>query len=81
MEKVLRFLGSKWFTLVLMVAMALFIPTTWHNLSVVIEAGELTKYWWIIAVFLCNVAATLMAFWKFMGAITKKKEQTTTGEW
>lgn len=82
LNAILRFIGSKWFTLVLMILMGLFLPTTWNNLQVVLAKDALSQFWWIGAVFLCNALGVLFAFWKFMGQITDKKEATaTTQQW
>ena len=72
LNSVLKFIGSKWFMLVLMVAMGVFLPTTWNNLRVVIDKGALSTFWWIGLVFVCNVLGLLMAFWKFMVLFTSK---------
>jgi Zn-dependent protease with chaperone function len=74
LNAVLKFLNSKWFILILMVVMGLALPTTWHNFKVVLDRGQLAAFWWVAAVFICNALAVLMAFWKFMGTITKKEE-------
>lgn len=82
LNAILRFIGSKWFTLFLMVIMGLFLPTTWNNLQVVMDKDQLSSFWWIGVVFACNALGVLFAFWKFMGQTTSKKEQpATTQQW
>ena len=73
-NSVLKFIGSKWFVLCLMIGMGLALPTTYSNFMVVWEKGQLSAFWWIAAVFACNVLAVGMAFWKFMSLITKPKD-------
>jgi hypothetical protein len=82
MNAILKFLGSKWFTLVLMALMGVFLPTTWNNLSVVLDKGQLASFWYIAVVFVCNVLGLLMAFWKFMGQMTNKQSTpSSTQKW
>ena len=78
-KKILDFIASKWFVLVLLVIMALFLPTTWNNLQVVRQAGMLGQFWYIGLVFACNLLGTFLAFWKFMALITTKKQ--TADSW
>jgi hypothetical protein len=73
-NSILKFIGSKWFVLCLMIGMGLALPTTYSNLMVVLDKGQLASFWYIGLVFLCNVLAVLMAFWKFMGLINKPKD-------
>ena len=77
LNAILRFIGSKWFMLILMIGMGLVIPITWGNLQVVIEKGALSSYWWVAAVFICNVLALVMAFWKFMSSFSSGKQNNT----
>ena len=74
-NKILDFIASKWFVLAIMVMMSLFLPITWSNLKVVMDAGMLGKFWYIALVFGCNVLGALFAFWKFMALITTKKKE------
>jgi uncharacterized membrane protein YeiH len=77
-NKILDFIASKWFVLAILVMMSLFIPTTWSNLKIVMDAGMLGKFWYIGLVFACNVLGALFAFWKFMALITTKKAEDTS---
>lgn len=77
----LRFIGSKWFTLTLLVAMCITLPITYNNLQVVRSAGMLGDFWYIAVVFVCNALAALLAFWKFMSMITDKSKPSVSQEW
>jgi hypothetical protein len=72
-DSALKFVGSKWFTLILGIGLACVLPFTWHNFLVVQQAGQLTKYWWLVAVFILNVISVLLAIYKFMSQLSKKK--------
>lgn len=69
-----NFIGSKWFVLGLGIVMCLLLPTTYNNLIVVKDAGQLSSAWWVLAVFVINVITVIMAFFKFMSLLTTKKE-------
>lgn len=73
LNSILKFLGGKWFVLALMCLMAMLLPTTYSNMMVVIAKNQLAAFWYIAAVFVCNALAVLLAFWKFMGLISKPK--------
>lgn len=75
MQKILQFLDSKWFMLILMVAMGVLLPTTYDNMIVVYEGGRMSDLWYIPAVFICNLLTVAVAFWKFMGKISDKKNK------
>jgi hypothetical protein len=77
-NKILDFIASKWFVLVILVMMCLFLPTTWSNLKVVMDAGMLGNFWYIALVFGCNVLGALFAFWKFMALITSPEKVDTS---
>jgi hypothetical protein len=77
-NKILDFIASKWFVLVILVMMSLFLPITWSNLKVVMDAGMLGKFWYIGLVFGCNALGVLFSFWKFMALITTKKQEDTS---
>lgn len=79
--KLLRFIGSKYFILLILVIMGIALPITWHNLSVVMEADMLKKFWYIGLVFACNALGALMAFWKFLALISDKKKAASSSEW
>lgn len=79
--KLLRFIGSKWFVLVLLIGMGIALPITWHNLKVVMDADMLKQFWYYGLVFGCNVLGVLMALWKFMTLLTDKSKPTISQEW
>lgn len=79
-ESVLRFLSSKYFTLVLEIVLICVLPFTYHNFQVVYQAGQISQFWYIVAVFVINVLSIGLCIYKFMGAITKK-EIVQTQEW
>lgn len=80
--KLLRFIGSKWFTFLILCIMCVALPITWHNFSVVREADMLSQFWYIGLVFACNLLGALMAFWKFLSLISSKKQiSSTSSEW
>jgi hypothetical protein len=72
-DKVLTFLGSKWFTLFLGLALIVALPFTWHNFKVLQEAGQLAKYWYLTLVFIINILSVFLCVYKFMGTLGKKK--------
>lgn len=73
LNSILKFLGGKWFVLALMCLMGMLLPTTYSNMMVVVAKEQLAAFWYIPAVFLCNVGGMLLVFWKFMGLISKPK--------
>lgn len=75
------FISSKWFVLFLGLGLMAALPSTWHNLTVVFKAGQMAKYWWIVAVFACNVLAVGFAAYKFMSLMEKKSPVATQQEW
>lgn len=81
-QKVLKFISSKWFVLFLGLGLMTALPSTWHNLTVVFKAGQMATYWWIVLVFACNVLAVGFATYKFMSLLEKKVSQTSSAqEW
>jgi len=74
LDKVIAFIGSKWFILIISLGMTLAVPSTWHNVSVY-------PVWWTMAVFACNLAAIGLGVYKFMSMISKPKDPTQTQEW
>jgi hypothetical protein len=70
-----KFIGNKWFILLLAVAMCFALPVTYNNMVVIYEAGQMAKYWWVPVIFIMNLLAAIMAFFKFVSAFTKKKEE------
>ncbi len=79
--KLLRFIGSKYFVLLILVIMGIALPITWHNFKVVRDADMLKQFWYIGLVFACNALGALMAFWKFLALILDKKKVTSSSEW
>jgi len=74
-EKVLDFIGSKWFVFLLMVVMTLALPVTYGNVKVIYDAGEISSYWYLAAVFACNIIGIIFAFFKFMTLMSNKEEK------
>ncbi len=74
-DKILAFIGTKWFSLILGILMSVLLLFTYHNFQVVFEAGEMSKYWWIVAVFVINIFAVIMSFYKFMSLWQKQKNK------
>ena len=70
-----NFIGNKWFILVLALAMCLVLPTTYNNLIIVYEAGEMSKLWWVPVIFIVNLITVILAFYKFISSLMKKKEE------
>ncbi len=70
-----NFIGNKWFVLILAVAMCFALPTTYGNMITVYNAQQLAKYWWVPVIFICNLLAIIMAFYKFFNSIMKKKDE------
>lgn len=70
-----NFIGNKWFILVLALAMCLVLPTTYNNLIIVYEAGEMSKLWWVPVIFIVNLITVILAFYKFISSLAKKKEE------
>jgi hypothetical protein len=77
----LRFIGSKWFTLTILILMGIALPITWHNLKVVLDANLLSEFWYLGLVFGCNVLGALFSFWKFMSIISNKNQPTVSQQW
>jgi hypothetical protein len=79
--KLLRFIGSKWFTFTILIVMGIALPITWHNFKVVLDAGMLSQFWYIGLVFGCNILGALFAFWKFMSMISGKNKASVSQQW
>jgi len=73
MDSLFKFLGTKWFTLILGLGLTLLIPFTYHNFEVVWKAAELSGYWYLVLVFAINVISVGMCAYKFMGQLYKQK--------
>jgi hypothetical protein len=78
---VLRFIGSKWFLLILALVMMALLPTTYGNLMIVWKAGAMGKLWWVPTVFVCNLLAAIMAIYKAAGMFFDKKKVEQQREW
>ena len=63
-NKVLQFIGSKWFILFLGIGMLFVLPITYSNLMIVYEAGEMSRLWWVPTVFIANLLTSIMAIYK-----------------
>ncbi|MDD4110194.1 MAG: hypothetical protein PHS54_01420 [Clostridia bacterium] len=73
-NKILEFIGSKWFMLGLGIAMIFILPTTYSNLMIVYNAGEMARLWWVPTVFIFNLLTAIMAIYKATGMFFKKKD-------
>lgn len=73
-NKALQFIGSKWFVLALGIAMILVLPTTYSNLMIVYEAGEMSRVWWVPVVFIVNLLTAIMSIYKAASMFFSKKE-------
>ena len=73
-NKALQLIGSKWFVLALSVVMLLVLPTTYSNLMIVYEAGEMARVWMVPTVFVMNLLAAIMAIYKTTGMFFTKKD-------
>lgn len=72
-DKFFTFIGSKWFTLALGIALMCVLPFTWNNFSVVYKAGQVSQFWWVVAVFIINLLTVGMCGYKFMSQQSSKK--------
>jgi len=73
-NQIFQILNSKWAMLLIGVLMTLALPLTYGNMMTVIDAGELSQYWWTLIVFLINLFTVIMAFFKFASKAFTKKE-------
>lgn len=80
-NKVLEFIGSKWFVLVLGIAMIFVLPTTYSNFMIVYHAGEMQRLWYIPLVFILNLVTAIMAMYKATGMFFSKKNKEQSREW
>jgi len=74
-NKVLEFIGSKWFMAGLGLLMIILLPTTYGNLMIVFEAGEMGRVWIVPVVFVCNILTAIMATYKATGMFFGKKRE------
>lgn len=81
MDSVFKFIGSKWFTFFLGIGLIALLPFTWHNFSVVQQAGQLSKFWYLIAVFIINIISIALCAYKFMVALGNKNQVQKSAEW
>lgn len=79
-EKILIFMGSKWFALFWAIILLVALPFTFNNAKVVWNgqaalnsAGMGTLYWLLTAVFVCNVLGFLFASVKFLSMNSSKE--------
>lgn len=80
LDSVLKFMGSKWFVLVLGIAMIGIFPINFGNFKVVWVAGQMRQFWYIVAVFVINVLTIGLCAYKFMSMISKPKHASQK-EW
>lgn len=73
LDGVLRFIGSKWFVFILGLTLIGTLPFTYHNFTVVYEKGQMSQFWWIVAVFIINIISIGLCVYKFMSLIGKPK--------
>jgi len=75
-NKILEFIGSKWFVAILGLLMIIVLPITYGNLMIVFEAGEMSRVWWVPTIFVINLLAAIMCAYKATGMfLTKKTNQ------
>lgn len=72
-NKILEFIGSKWFIAILGIAMIFVLPTTFSNLMIVFDAGEMGRLWWVPTIFVINLLSAVMCFYKAAGMFFTKK--------
>ena len=75
-----KFIGSKWFSLVLGIVMCALLPVTYGNFMVVYDAGQIGQFWYIPAILLINIITIIMAFYKFTSNFVGNKQQDSE-EW
>jgi hypothetical protein len=80
-DSLFKFIGSRWFTFFLGLALIAALPFTWHNFTVIQQAGQLAKFWYLIAVFVINVLSVLLCAYKFMSSFGKKQPTIENKEW
>ena len=73
-NKVLEFIGSKWFVSLLAIAMLFVLPVTYGNLMIVFDAGEMGRLWWVPTVFIINLLTAIMSIYKAASMFFTKKE-------
>lgn len=72
-DRLLKFIGSKWFVFCLGIVMIFLLPFTWHNFQVIIKAGQASQFKFLVAVFPINLICVGLCVYKFMGMISNKK--------
>lgn len=72
---IFKFIGNKWFILILGIVMCLLLPTTYNNMIVVYNSGEMSKFWWIPVIFIINLITIILTFYKFTSSFMKKKQE------
>ena len=78
-NSVFQFIGSKWFVLFIGLLMLFLMPTTYGNLMVVYNAGEMGRLWWVPVVFIINLITAIMALYKATGMFFSK--EASVEEW
>lgn len=79
-NKVLEFIGSKWFVAILALVMIFLLPTTYSNFMVVFKGGAMARLWYVPTVFLMNLLAAIMACYKATGMFFTKNRDDQA-EW
>jgi len=79
-NKVLQFIGSRWFILCIALTMIFVLPTTYGNFMIVYQAGEMSRLWWVPTVFIINLITAIMSIYKATGMFFSKKEEQSE-EW
>ena len=74
-NKIFQILNSKWFMLGLGILMILLLPTTYGNVKIVMDAGEMSRLFWVPLVFIINVITAVLALYKFASKAFTKQEQ------
>lgn len=59
--------------------MLLVLPTTYSNLMIVYNAGEMGRIWWVPTVFVINLISAMMTIYKAMGMFFEKND--TQEDW
>ena len=54
--------------------MIFLLPTTYSNLMIVYNAGEMARLWWVPTVFIINLLTAIMAIYKATGMFFQKKD-------
>jgi hypothetical protein len=76
LDTIIKIISSKWFVLLIGIAMTFAIPTTWHNVIVVTT-------WWTVAVFAINLITIFLCSYKFVSMLMggRKQAPLQQGKW